>query len=676
MSEDKAQSSRMSQMAQADIRSTPDEVVEELRYRVMTGPFRWIVAAGTLAAIALAVNQLFNLRLLGFGLLDPQYLYLLSLFFLGMAFLTFPAHGKAPMDKVPWYDILLAVAAVVVISYFVATSERALIQGWEYGAPETAFYFSIAFWLLILEGARRTGGWVIFAVVLLFSLYPTFADRVPGPISGFPQPFYDTVVFHMISSESALGIPMRSFGQLVIGFILFGAALQFTGGGKFFTNLALALVGRFRGGAAKVAIFGSGFMGSMSGSVISNVLTTGPVTIPAMKKTGFSPRYAAGTEACASTGGVLMPPVMGATAFIMASFLGRPYAEIVLAAAIPSILYFFGLFVQLDAYSGRRKLKGLDPRTLPTVRETFKDGWQYLLVFAVLMFFMMGLRQETIAPFYATALLLAINQLAPSTRLSLSGLVNLLISIGRALAELVALLLGVGLVVGAFSATGLAGTLVNDLVFLAGDGAMTLLLMGAITAFIFGMGMTVTACYVFLAVVLAPALIRTGLDPMAVHMFILYWGMISFITPPVALGAFAAATIAGTSPMKAAVSAMGLGSVIYLIPFFFVLNPALVGQGTPGEIAIVFATALVGVFFLGSALQGYISGIGTMRTGILGYIIRASLLIAGLFFASPGNIGLGLGHLHMSLAGLLFGLPAIVDTWMVSRRASLGTAGT
>jgi TRAP-type uncharacterized transport system fused permease subunit len=232
---------------------------------------------------------------------------------------------------------------------------------------------------------------------------------------------------------------------------------------------------------------------------------------------------------------------------------------------------------------------------------------------------------------------------------------------------LVALLLGVGLVVGAFSATGLAGTLVNDLVFLAGNEALPLLLMGAVTAFIFGMGMTVTACYIFLAVVLAPALIRVGLDPLAVHLFILYWGMVSFITPPVALGSFAAATVAGTSPMGAAMASMRLGSVIYIIPFFFVLNPALIGQGTPGEVATVFATALVGIFFIGSALQGYITGVGAMREGLLGLAVRASLLVGGLFFASPGAIGLGLTHTHMSLFGLVVGLPAILLTWRDSR---------
>ncbi|HUE44888.1 MAG TPA: TRAP transporter large permease subunit, partial [Aestuariivirgaceae bacterium] len=213
---------------------------------------------------------------------------------------------------------------------------------------------------------------------------------------------------------------------------------------------------------------------------------------------------------------------------------------------------------------------------------------------------------------------------------------------------------------------------VNDLVFLGGNAVMPLLIMGAVTAFIFGMGMTVTACYIFLAIVLAPALVRVGLDPLAVHLFILYWGMVSYITPPVALGAFAAATIAGTSPMQASLAAMRLGSIIYIIPFFFVLNPALIGQGSAAEVVTVFATALLGVFFIGSAFQGYVTGIGVMREGILGYVVRISLFIAGLAFASPGNIGLGLGHFHMAGLGLVLSLPALLDTWLANRRAAQG----
>jgi TRAP transporter 4TM/12TM fusion protein len=336
-------------------------------------------------------------------------------------------------------------------------------------------------------------------------------------------------------------------------------------------------------------------MGSMSGSVISNVLTTGAVSIPAMKRTGFSPRYAAATEACASTGGVLMPPIMGATAFVMASFLSRPYVEIALAAAIPSLLFYFGLFAQIDAYAARRGLKGLEPAEVPSLLAAVKEGWVYLFVFGLLIFMMVALRQETLAPFWATGLLLLINQVMKSHRFSLRSFGGMIAGVGRALAELTAVLLGVGLIVGSFSATGLAGTLVNELIFMAGHSVIMLLFMGALTAFVFGMGMTVTACYIFLAVVLAPALEQAGLNQLAVHLFILYWGMVSYITPPVALGAFAASALAGSTPMRTGYEAMRLGGVIYLAPFLFVLNPALVGQAPAWEVFGSMTAALIGV---------------------------------------------------------------------------------
>lgn len=608
-----------------------------LQYRTIDGPLRTVFVILTLAAVLLSVNQLFNLQLFGLVVLDNRYLYSLAGIFLCLTYIVFPLRGKGDAQgAVPWYDILLGALSLAVAGYFVWTGEEALSSGWEYAAPQTAMILSFVFWVLILEATRRTGGTIIFAIVLLFSLYPAFADKVPGPISGYPLPLEDTIAFHIISSESSFGIPMRAFGELVVGFIVFGAALQQTGGGRFFNDLALALVGQFRGGAAKVAIFASGFMGSMSGSVISNVLTTGVVSIPAMRRTGFSRSYAAGTEACASTGGVLMPPVMGTTAFVMASFLGIPYIDIALAAALPSMLYYFGLFVQLDSYAARRGLKGLERAEVPSLRETFREGWQYLFVFAVLIFVMVVFRQETLAPFYATGLLLIINQIFPRTRLSIDGFLKLIQAIGRSLAELVSVLLGVGLIVGAFSATGLAGTLVNDLLFIAGDATIVLLIMGAITSFIFGMGMTVTACYIFLAIVLAPALTQAGMNPLAVHLFIMYWGMVSFITPPVALGAFAAATIAGTGPIKAGLAAMRLGSVIYFVPFFFVLNPALIGQGTTGEVLLVLATAFPGVWMIASATQGYLAFFGSFGDGWASLVNRALLFVGGILLIFPG----------------------------------------
>lgn len=625
------------------------------------------IIIGTLLAIGIAIHQLFNLQLAGFVLIEGRYLYCLGGLFLALTFLCFRVrHGTG--GATPWYDWGLAALSLLAAGYFAWTAEISLDQGWEYAAPDLARYVSFLIYLLTLEATRRAGGTMLFVIVLFFSLYPTFADLVPNPLNGFAQPLWDTVPYHVISAESSFGIPMKAFGNLVIGFILFGAVLQHTGGGTFFNNLALSLVGRYRGGAAKVAIFASGFMGSMSGSVISNVLTTGAVSIPAMRRTGFEPRTAAATEACASTGGVLMPPIMGATAFIMASFLARPYVEIALAAAIPSLLYYFGLFTQIDAYAAKRGLKGLGRDELPSLRRTFKTGWVYLFVFGLLIFMMVGLRQDTLAPFWATGLLLIINQAMPHTRIRWAGAKTIVLAVGRALAELTAVLLGVGLIVGAFSATGLAGTLVNDLIFLAGDSVIALLLMGAITAFIFGMGMTVTACYIFLAVVLAPALEQAGLNQLAVHLFILYWGMVSYITPPVALGAFAAATMAGASAFRVGLEAMRLGGIIYIVPFFFVLNPALVGQAPATEVLAVVATALLGVWLISAALQGYVSFVGGLGQGFLAVILRFLLLIAGLLLALPETPIIGIGHWQLSAIGIALAITPLVFAYMAGNQ--------
>ncbi|MGQ9370901.1 TRAP transporter permease [Azospirillum sp. ST 5-10] len=634
----------------------------------LSGPARWVVAVGTVAAIGVSVNQLFNLRLGGYAMLEGMYLHLLAGLFLTMTFLCFRAGGGVS-QRAPWYDWMLAAATLAVAGFFVLTSDESLENGWEYAAPETAVWFSIAFYGLILEGMRRAGGNVLFAIVLLFSLYPTVADRAPDPLNGFAQPFRDVVPFLMLSSEASFGIPMQAFGNLVIGFILFGAILQYTGGGRFFNDLAMALVGRHRGGAAKVAIFASGFMGSLSGSVISNVLTTGAITIPAMKESGFSARYAAATEACASTGGVLMPPVMGATAFVMASWLGIPYVDVMIAAVIPSALYYFGLFVQIDAYSARRGLKGIARGSMPGTAAIWREGWGYVLVFVLLIFLMMAFRWETTAPFYAVALLLVIDQLQKRRGFTVSAFVDMIVSVGRTLAELVAILLGIGMIVGAFQVTGLTGPLATELVHLAGNSVAMLLVMGAITSFIFGMGMTVTACYIFLAIVLAPALVEAGLNALAVHLFILYWGMISFITPPVALGAFAAASMAGANAIGTGWEATRLGVVIYVVPFFFVLNPALIGQGAPAAVALSLVCALVGIWFVAAAIQGYLAFAGTIGSGAAAMGMRLMLAAAGFAVAAPFDGPFGLSQLDLSLLGLLLAVPPALFTWRQNRAA-------
>jgi TRAP transporter 4TM/12TM fusion protein len=616
---------------------------EELAYRGDRGWVGLLTAGAAVLASLIVLNQLLNLGFfVGAVMIDTRYLYVLAALILPLVFLCYPAAGGTGAASVPWYDLLAAAATFAIGLWLAWNAYRSLTEGWDQAAPRMAVLLSAAFCLLVVEALRRTGGAIIAAIVLLVGLYPVVADVMPGPIRGLGQPLPDAIAYHILSSESAFGIPMRAFGEIVVGFIVFGVALNYTGGGKFFNDVAFALVGRYRGGAAQVGVISSALQGSISGSVISNVISSGVVTIPAMKRTGFAADYAGGVEAVASTGAVLMPPVMGSTAFVMASFLGKPYGEIALAATIPALLFYFGLMVQIDAYSARRNLAGMAREELPSIGAALKDGWVYILVFVVLVFFMLSEKQEALAPFYATAVLLAINQILPRHRMDRRRLIAFLTATGRALAELVSILLGVGFIVGAFSMTGLSGTLANDLVYLAGGRPIVLLLMGALTSFIFGMGMTVTACYIFLAIVLAPPLVKAGMDPLAVHLFVMYWGMISFITPPVALAAFAAAPIAQTSFFKIGWQAMKLGTIIYFVPFVFVLNPALVLRGSWQEIALVTGTAFLGVFLIASAIQGYMAGLGMIPATMGGLVGRLLVLAGGVALFLPGGAALGL----------------------------------
>ncbi|MDT8429343.1 MAG: TRAP transporter fused permease subunit [Pseudomonadales bacterium] len=625
------------------------------RYRVLSRRWRAVMAAFTAISTLLAINQIFNLGFLtGTVLLDSSYLYLITGFMLAMVFITFPSR-PANLEFIPWYDKLIMVVIGIIFSYFAFNAERIVLEAWEYAAPPLGIALALVTWGIILEAGRRAGGWPIFFIVLVMSFYPMYAHLMPDVVAGIGMPIQDVAIFHILGEESLFGIPMQAFATLVFGFLLFGVALQFTGGGPFFINFAFSLLGHMRGGPAKVAIFSSGLMGSMSGGPITNVLTTGPLTIPAMRRIGFSREYAAGVEACASTGGVLMPPIMGATAFVMASFLNVSYITIAIAAIVPSLLYFFGLFMQIDAYSARKELKGLPVEELPKVGKVFREGWYFIAVFVTLIWMLVYMQREATAPFFATALLLIINQFT-AHRLNLEKFMLLVAATGKLMAELAGILAAIGLIIGSLAVTGMAGTLANDLVYLAGDNVLILLIMGAATSFVLGIGMTVTAAYIFLAIVLAPALTNAGLDPLASHMFIMYWGMLSFITPPVALAAFAAASVAQVSAMRAGWEAMRLGAIIYFIPFFFVFNPALLLQGAWSEILVVFLTALLGVALVSAALQGYLLGFGRIGKGTWGLLARFCTGFAGLLLAIPSG-----GLFGFSLT-LLLGSSAILLT--------------
>jgi TRAP transporter 4TM/12TM fusion protein len=730
-----------------DPHQTGPAEAETMRVRTLRGAWRWALIVLTGFTIFLCINQQFGLRFfVGFTPLNTEYFYLLILCMLPFTFLIFPGSAKASVDRIAWYDLVLFVATGVASFYLMLNIREAAEQGWEFGdPPKPVIWAGYVMWFVLMEALRRTGGWSLLLSVFPFTVYPLFAGyHWLGPLRGNQSTIDQTTAYHVLSTESLLGIPIQAFADVVIGFLVFGTALMMTGAGKFFINLAFALCGTFRGGAAKVGIFASGLLGMMSGSIVSNVLTAGTMTIPTMKRTGFRASYAGAIEACASTGAVLAPPVMGATAFVMAQFMGTTYAEVAVAAIIPAVLYYVGLFMQVDSYAARNGLRGLPRAELPSAWATLKDGWYYAFVVILLIVMLLYFKRESHAPFYATALLLVLNQWAQPGKWRTVNTINLAVAVaaaiammmsseayakalaapagngkadawmnaallpalggmllltvlnelfgekrwgwgkylafleanGRTFVELVGILAGCGLLIGAFSLTGVIASLANDLLTLAGSNALLLLVMCAITSLILGLGLTTTACYIFLAILVGPALEQLGLNKMAVHMFIFYWGMLSSITPPVAIASFAAAGIAGAPAMKTGWESMWVGSIIYFLPFFFVANPALVLQATTAgapvpyfEALYLMVTAIIGIVFICGGIQGYQAGVGDLRgAGVLEWPLRVLLIAGGLVLAAPGGGIMPLGNAEMELLAAVLLVPTLLVALLLVRR--------
>ncbi|MGZ0187948.1 MAG: TRAP transporter permease, partial [Alphaproteobacteria bacterium] len=439
------------------------------------GSVYWITMALGSLGILMAINQTFGFNPGGFILIDNSYYYLLIAIFLSLAFLLFPA-VKRHSHRVPHYDWALFLLTAYTGGYLAYHGGEIIERGWDTVAPLEPTIMAAIMCALALEGVRRTGGWVLFGVCFVFFTFPLWTAHAPGFLWGVGKTPPELVRAIAMGFESVVGLPMRVAGNILIGFLIFGAALVVTGGGEFFMNFAAALLGKSRGGPAKVAVLASGFFGSLSGSVISNVVTTGQLTIPTMKRAGYPPSYAAAVEACASTGGTLMPPVMGAVAFIMAEFLGIPYSDIVIAAAVPSILFYAALLLQVDCYAAVNGLKGQPAEEIPSLIRTLKDGWFYLFSLGLLVYFLVFARLELYAPYYATiALVVSAALFRTKNRFNFAQFLALIIESTRTIANIIAILAGVGVIVGSLAFTGVGGAFSRELVGLA-DGNLWLLL--------------------------------------------------------------------------------------------------------------------------------------------------------------------------------------------------------
>ena len=619
----------------------------------ITPLWKTVIVILTVVGIFLAMNQAFFWDAFGVVILTNSYLYFILACFLPIVFLLFPASKVLRSKPLPIYDVALAAITFVVCVYFGFKGENIVTNGWDKSLsfPTITLVFSFILWAIVLEALRRTAGLVVTIIALVFSLYPLFALGVPIPfLQGIPYNLQDTARIHAMGVDSILGLPLQTAASILVGFLLFGVALQHTGGATFFYELAMATFGRFRGGSAKVSVVSSAFMGMMSGSAVSNVLTTGPMTIPAMKKSGFTGRYAAGVEATAATGGTITPPIMGTAAFLMVSFVGVSYTEIALAAAIPALLYYLGIFVQIDSFSAKAGLKGMPKNQLPNGLTVTLKGWPYLVALTGLVVLLVVQKNESQAPYWIVGFLLVVAIFLKEHRLTVKSFVNFLFASGKTIAEIFGIIAGVGLIVGGLSMTGVSLSLARELINLVGDNLFLILIAGAVTSFVLGMGMTVSAVYVFLAIVMAPALTGMGINPIAAHLFVIYWATVSYITPPVALASFAAANIAGTPPMSTSLTAMRLGAVKYIVPFAFVLNPALVAQeSTAVEILYTLALAVVGIFFLGCAFEGWFIGVARR----LNLVMRILLAFSGVMTLVPNTTIAVIGLVAGVLCGVV-----------------------
>ena len=611
--------------------------------KIENRPF-WLTITGIFSGLPLiiVVQQIFQFNLFGLVIIDNSYMYAMLAGYLSLVFILYPAGGGDGGHKVPWYDVILFLITAGISIYFAFKGIKIRHAGWEYQAPFLPTLFSVLLCLLVLEAVRRVTDLFMLSSCIILAVFPMVAEHMPGFLQGPSYDVLTTARLFAMGMGGILGIPLYTVCTLLIGFMIFGVVLMNTGGGAFFFKLAQALLGTTRGGPAKIGILASNFFGMISGSTTSNVVTVGAMTIPAMKASGFPAHYAAAIEACASTGGPMTPPVMGAAAFIMASFLNVPYAYVVVGAAIPAFLYYLGLYVQVDGYAARSGLKGVPRAELPSVRKTLKEGWFYLFVIVLLVYLLLNLQLEERAPFYASAALVLLSFFKKQTRLSWPKALVLLIDTGKVITQIVAILSAAGLIIGGLSYTGVALAFSSELVRTVGGNIFLMLVVGAAASFILGLGMTITACYIFLAVVLVPGLVEFGIDPLAAHLFVFYWGVLSEITPPVALCVSAAAGLAGADFMKTGWLAMRLGAVKYIVPFFFAYNPALLTHGTWWEVIYTTFFAVIGVISLGSALEGYLVGIGRLNN----ILLRGLLFCGGILTAFPeGNttmIGMGI----------------------------------
>lgn len=607
--------------------------VEVSTGRELSG-WMWALAG----AVAVAMS-LFHIWVLVFRAVDPWYFRTAHVAFAGvLVFCWFPGRRGAPTRRLSWGDGLMMAVLLAPVAYLLVEFE-----GWVLRvgvAPTRAdVVFATLFVLAVVEMTRRAAGWPLTLLALAFILYGLLGPWLPGLFwhRGYAWP---RLVTYLFSLEGILSTPVAASATYVFLFVVFGAFVERSGAGKLFVDVALALAGRRRGGPAKVSIVSSAMFGTASGSSVANVVVDGVFNIPLMKASGFRPAIAGAIEAMNSTGGQIVPPVMGAGAFLMAEILGVPYGRIALVAVIPALLYYQAAYWMIDLEAARSGIRGLRREELPRLGPLLATRGYLLLPLAVLFYFLMV---EQVSPFraalWAVVTTVAVSWIRAATRMGPRGVLAALADGGKRSVEIAVTCAAAGVIVGVLSLTGLGVKFALIIIDYSGGSLLVALVFTMVVALILGMGMPTTAAYAIAASVLAPALARLGVEPLAAHLFIFYFACISALTPPVALASFAAAAIARAPMWEVGLQSVRFSIAGYLIPFMFVYGPPLLLQGGWVEVGWAVLTAAVGTLALAAAVQGWL-----LRG--LGLLPRAALLVAALALIKPGLatdvVGLGL----------------------------------
>lgn len=627
--------------------------IEVSRFRKVSGFLYYWETILLISIPVIGIISILNLPLyFGLSFYIQQYLSIFFGLIMALVFTLVPFSKGKKMDHVPWYDILLSFVGLIAGVYLAVNYNKIIF---ELGllVPERVILGSISI-IIILEASRRVLGWPFLSIVLVFIFYALFSYIFPGGLYGKGVSWSRLATYLYLDPQGILGIALEVSATIVFAFVFFGQALFRTGGGEVFTNAAMALMGRYRGGPAKVAILASSLFGTMSGSAVANVVTTGSVTIPMMKKTGYPSHFAAAVEATASSGGQIMPPIMGAAAFLMATFLGIPYVKVAISAIVPALLYYLAVFIQVDLEAAKNGLKGIHPQLLPRLKDVFYKGWSFVIPLLILIYLLfVKMLDADKSGLYSTAAIFIIGFFLIKDKINLRKAFSILKETGQGMLEIGVICAAAGIIIGIVSLTGLGFTFSQTLVNISGGSTIILLILAAIGAIILGMGMTVTAAYIFMVILIAPALVQLGMEQLNAHLFVFYFAVMSFLTPPICLAVYAAASIAGADMMKTALQAIKLGIAAYIVPFIFAYHPALLLKGTLSEVILAAVTSIIGITFIAISVEGYLFT-------QLNWLKRIIICIGGIFTLIPGW--------KTDLLGLVIALPVIFQEWSKNRK--------